>query len=212
MCLHPSLRCDGFAHPACSSPGSEPEDEEGCTYEEYLEKNIIKSHATYQCESNVFPGMRTWSTPCDKRLECKGGVDEDCSEQLLPNSILISVILAFMIIYLVSNLIYSKCSCFKSRFTEKPTELSLRAFQEFLQEFETNSEDETIKAKANVLLLNIINTKNEKEITECFKSFYASVSRINEGKVDKISIYLHNNIFAKLNHRILEAEQGQFNQ
>ena len=70
----------------------------------------------------------------------------------------------------------------------------------------SNHEDETIKAKANVILLNILNTKNEKEITECFKSFYASVSRISEGKVDKISIYLHNNIFAKLNDRILEAE------
>ena len=128
MCLHPSLRCDGFAHPACSSDDGEPEDEEGCTYSEYLEKDIIKSHATFWCESNVYQGMKIWATPCDKKEECAGGTDEDCSEQLLPNSILISVIIAFMIIYLVSTLIYSKCSCFKFRTTEELSDLDMYIF------------------------------------------------------------------------------------
>ena len=83
----------------------------------------------------------------------------------------------------------------------------LPRFHEFLyDEFENNPTDENIIAKLNVFLLNILNTKKENQITENFQMVYESVSKISNGEVSKISLYLHNYIFPKLTYRILEAK------
>ena len=49
MCVHPSLHCDG--HPQCPYG----EDEQNC-YDQYIEKNIIKGYATFNCNSSLYPG------------------------------------------------------------------------------------------------------------------------------------------------------------
>ena len=80
-------------------------------------------------------------------------------------------------------------------------------FHNFLNDqFEQTPDDDTTIGKANVLMLNILNTKKEDQINENFKMFYESVSKISNGDVAKIYLYLHNNIFAKLSHRILESQ------
>ena len=48
--------------------------------------------------------------------------------------------------------------------------------------------------------------KKENQITENFQMVYESVSKISNGEVSKISLYLHNYIFPKLTYRILEAK------
>ena len=83
----------------------------------------------------------------------------------------------------------------------------LPTFHKFLyDEFEKNPHDENTIAKINVFMLNILNTKKVNQITENFKMVYEAVSKICNGDISKTTLYLHNNIFAKLNYRILEAE------
>ena len=104
FCVHPSNRCDG--HPICPLG----EDEEGCSYDQYLEKKIITSHATSECASIMYQNMKTWATPCNQKMECKDGADENCSEDIISNSVLFSAAVTFLIFYMITYFLFFK-SC-----------------------------------------------------------------------------------------------------
>ena len=172
VCIHPDLRCDG--HPHCEF--FEDEDLDMCR-DIYLERGIIKPHASYICQSLMYPNMTTIATACDDVAECVGRADEASCSTIGSSTAIIAVSLTGVTcLYLglkISRIIYYKVRGNREQELQDISLPLLDTDLETIRRKYLNNHDEPEKIELmNAYLLHVINSKERAGLKFLIYSIY----------------------------------------
>ena len=183
ICLHPDLECDG--HPQC--PGGEDEDRDICYKINHRGKFIQPVH---KCNSTLYEDLPIYARRCDYVKECSDGSDENNCKDELSNTILISLCLIMMCIYIILKVYRRKCKkIFKLR--EKSVESLDMGI--LTTKFKDNPNDQEMIEQVQILLFNIIFAQSLKKRKKILIKTFDITSKKFDGNDAEIYYYLKAN-------------------